>query len=259
MDLPMKSFKSAWIGQNGEPADYLSQWRSYFSCFKFSSKAITRFRSFFEDNAQQPSLVGLILAFTGAAMIGGLADWFAVVALFRHPMGIPIPRTAIIPERKDTIGKELANFVRDQVLKPEEIKKQLEKSDMTRFAGDWLQKDSNARDVSKAIDWCLDVGSTGNSELRGDFKRMLVGVAQNIPVNEAIATTMHVFATGKNTQPIIGQLTQFGLNQIDHNRERIREKIKEKTRWLLFSEDSKRTSWCSPRNACGNCATHPCQ
>lgn len=196
------------------------------------------FRSFFEDNAQQPSLVGLILAFTGAAMIGGLADWFAVVALFRHPMGIPIPRTAIIPERKDTIGKELANFVRDQVLKPEEIKKQLEKSDMTRFAGDWLQKDSNARDVSKAIDWCLDVGSTGNSELRGDFKRMLVGVAQNIPVNEAIATTMHVFATGKNTQPIIGQLTQFGLNQIDHNRERIREKIKEKTRWLLFSEDS---------------------
>ena len=54
---------------------------------------------------------GWVNAFAEAGMVGALADWFAVVALFRHPMGIPIPHTAIIPRRKDEIGESLARFV----------------------------------------------------------------------------------------------------------------------------------------------------
>lgn len=52
-----------------------------------------------------------VRAFAEAAMVGAMADWFAVTALFKHPMGIPIPHTAIIPKRKDEIGQTLANFV----------------------------------------------------------------------------------------------------------------------------------------------------
>ena len=58
--------------------------------------------------------VGYVKAFAEAAMVGGLADWFAVTALFRHPLGLPIPHTAIIPRNKDRIGEALANFLQGE-------------------------------------------------------------------------------------------------------------------------------------------------
>ncbi|MBW0006701.1 MAG: DUF445 family protein, partial [Sphingomonas sp.] len=61
---------------------------------------------------QYPAL-GYVKAFAEAAMVGGLADWFAVTALFRHPLGLPIPHTAIIPRNKDRIGEALANFLKE--------------------------------------------------------------------------------------------------------------------------------------------------
>ena len=60
--------------------------------------------------------LGLIRAFAEAGMIGALADWFAVTALFRHPLGIPVPHTAIVPARKNEIGRVLADFIRDHFL-----------------------------------------------------------------------------------------------------------------------------------------------
>jgi uncharacterized membrane-anchored protein YjiN (DUF445 family) len=62
--------------------------------------------------------IGFVQAFAEAAMVGGLADWFAVTALFRHPMGLPIPHTAIIPRNKDRIGEALANFLKTNFLTP---------------------------------------------------------------------------------------------------------------------------------------------
>jgi uncharacterized membrane-anchored protein YjiN (DUF445 family) len=60
--------------------------------------------------------VGFVRAFAEAAMVGALADWFAVTALFRHPLGLPIPHTAIIPRRKDSIGASIGRFVEDNFL-----------------------------------------------------------------------------------------------------------------------------------------------
>ncbi|MET0185957.1 MAG: DUF445 family protein, partial [Achromobacter sp.] len=65
-------------------------------------------------------------AFCEAAAIGGLADWFAVVALFRHPLGLPIPHTALIPQGKHRIADSLAEFVRDNFLHPDVLLKKLE-------------------------------------------------------------------------------------------------------------------------------------
>ena len=89
---------------------------------------------------------GYLAAFAEAAMVGALADWFAVVALFRHPMGIPIPHTAIIPTNKDRIGRTLANFVVTNFLTGESIRQRLEKTDLTAKAAEWLW--TNAKDVS---------------------------------------------------------------------------------------------------------------
>ena len=66
--------------------------------------------------------IALINAFAEAGMIGALADWFAVVALFRHPMGIPIPHTAILPQNKERLGKYLSQFILGNFLNEENIK-----------------------------------------------------------------------------------------------------------------------------------------
>ena len=65
--------------------------------------------------------MGYVLAFAEAAMVGGLADWFAVTALFRRPLGLPIPHTAIVPENKDRIADTMATFLRTNFLTPQVV------------------------------------------------------------------------------------------------------------------------------------------
>src|SRR6476469_7999853 len=72
-----------------------------------------------------PFWVRLVRALAEAAMVGGIADWFAVTALFRHPLGIPIPHTAIVASRKDRIGRSLGNFVGNNFLARDVIARQL--------------------------------------------------------------------------------------------------------------------------------------
>src|SRR6476659_5933799 len=80
-----------------------------------------------------------VKAFAEAAMVGGLADWFAVTALFRHPLGLPIPHTAIIPRNKDRIGEALATFIRENFLVPAVVARRMRNIDLAGAAGRFLQ------------------------------------------------------------------------------------------------------------------------
>ncbi|MEO5867455.1 MAG: DUF445 domain-containing protein [Sphingomonas sp.] len=82
--------------------------------------------------------LGFVRAFAEAAMVGGLADWFAVTALFRHPLGLPIPHTAIIPRNKDRIGTTLAAFLRDNFLIAHVVARRMRGVDVASAAGRWL-------------------------------------------------------------------------------------------------------------------------
>lgn len=92
---------------------------------------------------------GYVAAFAEAAVVGALADWFAIVALFRHPLGIPIPHTAIIPSNKDRIGRTLANFVVMNFLTGDALRHRLERVDLTAKAAEWLW--ANAQGVSGRV------------------------------------------------------------------------------------------------------------
>lgn len=85
-----------------------------------------------------PSL-GYVIAFAEAAMVGGIADWFAVTALFRHPLGLKIPHTALIPKNKDKIGQNLSNFLRENFLSPEYVKENIQKYPISQKAGQLLE------------------------------------------------------------------------------------------------------------------------
>jgi len=82
--------------------------------------------------------VGFVKAFAEAAMVGGLADWFAVTALFRHPLGLPIPHTAIIPRNKDRIGDTLAQFLKDNFLTPAVVARRMRNMDVASATGRFL-------------------------------------------------------------------------------------------------------------------------
>jgi uncharacterized membrane-anchored protein YjiN (DUF445 family) len=83
---------------------------------------------------------GFVRAFAEAAMVGGMADWFAVTALFRHPLGLPIPHTAIIPRNKDRIGDNLAAFLRSNFLTPSVVARRMQRLDLAAGLGRILSR-----------------------------------------------------------------------------------------------------------------------
>ena len=89
--------------------------------------------------------LGYIRATAEASLVGGIADWFAITALFRHPLNLPIPHTAIIPSRKDRIGRSLGNFVQNNFLSPEVLSAKLRAAQISRRAAEWLADPENAR------------------------------------------------------------------------------------------------------------------
>ncbi|MFC1720524.1 DUF445 family protein [Pseudomonadota bacterium] len=82
---------------------------------------------------------GWLHAFSEAGMVGAIADWFAVVALFRHPLGIPVPHTAIIPRRKNEIGENLAQFVAEHFLHTDVVRLKLESVNLAGKTAKWLK------------------------------------------------------------------------------------------------------------------------
>lgn len=91
--------------------------------------------------------LGYVRAFAEGGMVGALADWFAVTALFRHPLGIPIPHTAIIPNRKDEIGRNLGEFVETQFLQGDVVRTKLESAGVAGRIGEWLSVPEHAERV----------------------------------------------------------------------------------------------------------------
>lgn len=96
-----------------------------------------------------PAWVGYVRAAAEAGMVGGLADWFAVTALFRHPMRIPIPHTALIPKKKDQLGQALSEFVGENFLNAELITEKVSSANIPEKLGSWLAQEPNAEKVSR--------------------------------------------------------------------------------------------------------------
>jgi len=95
--------------------------------------------------------VGYVRATAEAGMVGALADWFAVTALFRHPLGLPIPHTAIIPRKKDVLGTNLSDFVGANFLSEHVVRDKLRRAQITARVGGWLSQRDNADRVTSEL------------------------------------------------------------------------------------------------------------
>jgi uncharacterized membrane-anchored protein YjiN (DUF445 family) len=96
-------------------------------------------------------LLGFVRAGAEASLVGGLADWFAVTALFRHPLGVPIPHTAVIPERKDQFGATLGRFVQENLLTPALITDRVRNARIPARVADWLADEEHAALLARYI------------------------------------------------------------------------------------------------------------
>jgi uncharacterized membrane-anchored protein YjiN (DUF445 family) len=171
---------------------------------------------------------GYLAAFAEAAMVGALADWFAVVALFRHPMGIPIPHTAIIPTNKDRIGRTLANFVVTNFLTGESIRQRLEKTDLTAKAAEWLW--TNAKDVSDRI--VAAAPALGRALRDEDVRRLLNGTLlaklRAIEVAPLAGKVLKTVIAGEVLDEVIGASVGLAEDLVVTNRALIEAQVRKR-------------------------------
>src|SRR5665811_857073 len=102
--------------------------------------------------------LGYVNAGAEASMVGAIADWFAVTALFKHPLGLPIPHTALVPKRKEILGRSLREFVGENFLQEEIIRDRVRVAQMSRRVGEWLVQPENSRRVVDEVASVLRIG-----------------------------------------------------------------------------------------------------
>ena len=119
----------------------------------------------------QDGFLGFVNAGAEASMVGAIADWFAVTALFKHPLGLPIPHTALVPKRKDELGKGLEEFFGENFLQEAVIRERVSSATISLRLGSWLSKPQNARRV---VDEVADVASIGLARVKDEHIAELV-------------------------------------------------------------------------------------
>ncbi|WP_246850126.1 DUF445 domain-containing protein [Nocardioides xinjiangensis] len=114
---------------------------------------------------------GFVNAGAEASMVGAIADWFAVTALFKHPLGLPVPHTALVPKRKDELGKGLEEFVGENFLQEEVVRDRVRAARISARMGGWLADPANARRV---VDEASDVAAIALGKVRDEHVADLV-------------------------------------------------------------------------------------
>lgn len=182
-----------------------------------------------------PSL-SYVKAFAEAAMVGGLADWFAVTALFRHPLGLPIPHTAIIPRNKDRIGEALANFIRENFLIPSVVARRMQRLDVAGATGRFLQTPAGegTRIRAGASRLIADIFESLDDERLGGIVKG--AISARLRRTEVSPLLGHALASAINEDrhvPMLEAAIRWTARALDANEPLIREMVHKKANWVL--------------------------
>ena len=181
--------------------------------------------------------IGWLKAFSEAALIGGLADWFAVVALFRHPLGLPIPHTALIPNNKDRIGENLGKFVSEEFLTREKLEEKLDEYNFAEKGSSWLSQRENAKKISKlmienVIPGMLNVINDDDVKkfIQTQFKEKL----ESINFGEWLGIGLDSLTKEGRHQQLFTTILEKLHREIHVYEEKIRSKVGDSTPWYTF-------------------------
>ncbi len=180
---------------------------------------------------------GYALAFSEAAMVGGLADWFAVTALFRHPLGIPIPHTAIIPRSKDRIADNMASFLRTNFLTPAVVGRRMREMNVAHAAGAYLldRKSGERNRITTGVaDLFVELlGVLDPQRLGNQVKAGLARQAERIEVAPLLGRMLESFMAENRHRPLIDSLVRWAGLTLEDNEELVREMIRARANSVL--------------------------
>jgi uncharacterized membrane-anchored protein YjiN (DUF445 family) len=182
-----------------------------------------------------PFWIRLVRATAEAAMVGGLADWFAVTALFRHPLGIPIPHTAIVAQRKDRIGRSLGNFVGNNFLSRDVITRQLAGMKLGERAARWLAEPAHQARVARAIAGGIARASehVPDDELKESVHTTLVAQLRKAHIAPLLGDLLALATTDDRHQEMLDRLVKLVSRVVHDNKELIRTRIAEESPWWV--------------------------
>jgi uncharacterized membrane-anchored protein YjiN (DUF445 family) len=180
---------------------------------------------------------GFARAFAEAAMVGGLADWFAVTALFRHPLGLPIPHTAIIPRNKDRIGDNLAMFLRQNFLKAEAIGGWVDQHDVAQAVGRWLENPAGSgvgqlrHDASRLAATILE--SLDQERLGGMVRAGLAQRLRELDLSPLLGNALAAAIAENRHLPLMDGIIRWAGQVLSANEDVIRQMVHDRAGTLL--------------------------
>ncbi len=177
---------------------------------------------------------GYVRAFAEAAMVGALADWFAVTAIFRRPLGLPIPHTAVIPRNQARIADALGSFIAENFLAPDLVESRVKTQDMAMGLGQWLaSKDQSTRLADGVVSAIPAVLDTLDDATVAEFLRRQTSThfitAQLAP---ALGNMIEALAAQGRHQALLDAALEEGWKWLEQNHEQIRAKVRGRTNWL---------------------------
>ena len=178
---------------------------------------------------------GYVRAFAEASLVGGLADWFAVTALFRHPLGLPIPHTAIIPNKKDRIGDSLAAFLKDNFLTPQIVARRLEAVDVAGVAARWLttptQPGKRRRGLGQLFARLIE--AVDQDAIAAVVRDAAVTRVEAMPLAPIVAGAIDAAIDGNRHDGLVDAAVQWAVRALDTQEGQIRAMVHDRTAWLL--------------------------
>lgn len=186
----------------------------------------------FED---EQSWLGYVRATAEAAMVGALADWFAVTALFKHPLGIPIPHTAIIKKRKNEIGSSLGGFVEENFLTRAVVTERLAEAGLAGRLGSWLAKPENAATVG-AQSAVVVRGVTEvlqDDVVQGGLEAVITERAKDVKVAPLVGRVIDVAIEGRHHETLLDSVLTALDNFMDDNADSFRNRLTQESPWWV--------------------------
>lgn len=186
--------------------------------------------------------LSFVRAFAEAALVGALADWFAVTALFRRPLGLRIPHTAIIPENKDRIGSSIANFLEHNFMTEEVLREELEQVDFAGWAAEWLTQPENSHTLAAQLVSALPsiLQMVEDDDVGRFLQKGMRRVTKEVKLAPMLAEIVSVLITDRRHQRLFDHLIAMAAHALHENRPYIRQRIHEKSpAWLPRLVDEK--------------------
>lgn len=177
---------------------------------------------------------GYVRAFAEAAMVGGLADWFAVTAIFRRPLGLPIPHTAVIPKSQGRIADALGAFIADNFLAPTLVQERVSKQDMALALGKWLADPGQVTKIADglvgAVPAILD--TLDDETVAAFLRKQASSPLATQQIAPAIGNMLEALAAQGKHQALLDAALEEGWKWLEENQDSIRARVRNRTGWL---------------------------